>query len=38
MTRFVTEIVRRGCNICDSPKIVWSDIEDKSHLCQAHSV
>jgi len=38
MTKFVTNITRRGCNICDNPKIVWSDIEDENHLCEAHKV
>lgn len=34
MTKFETIITRIGCNICDSPKIKWSDPKDESHLCE----
>ena len=36
LTKFVTTIVRRGCNICDSPIIFWTDKKDEFHLCEEH--
>jgi hypothetical protein len=32
--KFETIIARIGCNLCDSPIIIWSDKEDKNHLCK----
>jgi hypothetical protein len=32
--KFETVITRIGCNLCDSPKIIWSDMEDSNHLCK----
>jgi|21_taG_2_1085346.scaffolds.fasta_scaffold04284_4 hypothetical protein len=34
LTRHETTITRIGCNICDSPKIFWTDKLDKFHLCE----
>ncbi len=36
LTKFVTKIIRRGCNICDSPNIFWTDKKDEFHLCEEH--
>ena len=34
MTKYTTTIIRVGCNICDSPNIVWAD--GINHLCAKH--
>ena len=34
MTKYITTIVRIGCNICDSPKIFWTDSLNEFHLCK----
>jgi hypothetical protein len=34
LTRYETTVSRIGCNMCDSPRITWSDKEDKNHLCK----
>ena len=34
MTLYETIISRIGCNLCDNPNIVWSDENNKNHLCK----